>query len=116
MTFYSDMQEMATELIDEFSEADIVGRRIEPPTVVSGVDVPGSTAPLSFAGVITTYTASQVNNTTILTGDILILVKSSYDPRLGDEYDIDGKTYKAVFDNPIKPSVTSIANRVQARL
>ncbi len=112
---YSRLQNTATRMIDRFSEADISITRTTPPTVVDGVDVPGSDTITNIPAVVNPYNESQVNNTTILTGDLQVIIKHDFEPLIDDLFAIDGKDYKAIAVQSYKPSVTALAYRVQVR-
>ena len=112
---YSRLQNAATRLIDRFSEVDIAISRTVPTTVVGGVDIPGSTSVTNVPAVVNPYNEAQVNNTTILSGDLQVIIKHDFAPIIGDLFTIDGKDYKAVAVQSYKPSLTALAYRVQVR-
>lgn len=112
---YNRLQGVATRLIDRFSEVDITITRTTGQSVVDGVVVPGSTTPTSVAAVVNPYNESQVNNTTILAGDLQVIIKHDFAPLIDDLFTIDGKDYKALAVQSYKPSSTALAYRVQVR-
>jgi len=112
---YSRLQGTASRLIDRFSEVDIVVTRTTGTTVVDGVVIDGSSTPTSIAAVVNPYNEAQVNNTTILSGDLQVIIKHDFEPLMGDIFDIDGKDYTAIAIQSYKPSATALAYRVQVR-
>jgi len=112
---YGRLQGTATRLIDRFSEVDIPISRTTPPTVVNGVDIPGGTSVVNVPAVVNPYNESQVNNTTILAGDLQIFINYKFKPLADDTFTIDGKIYKVVAPQTYQPSLTTLGYRVQVR-
>ena len=109
------MQTTATRLIGEFSEANITVERTTIATVVDGVVVPGTVSTTSIPGVATSYDVSEINNTSILSGDLSIVINSGYEPMSDDVFIIDGDRYHVEDIKPLKPSVTVLGYKVQVR-
>ena len=84
---YSRLQGTATRLIDRFSEQDINITRTTPPTVVDGVDVAGSETITAVSAVVNPYNEAQVNNTTIYSGDLQVIIKHDFAPLIDDLFD-----------------------------
>ena len=112
---YSRLQNTATRLIDRFSEIDITITRTTGQTMVDGVVIPGSTTVTTVPAIVNPYNESQVNNTTIFSGDLQVIVNHEFPPLIDDLLAIDGKNYKSIAVQSYKPSSTSLAFRIQAR-
>ena len=114
---YSTLQATASRLIDRFSEQAITISRDVPPTInpSDGSVIPGVNSQQSVQAVVTPYSASQVNNATIIAGDLQVFIKHDYSPLISDSFVIDGIAYKAVNIESYKPSATTLAYKVQVR-
>ncbi|MCO5966087.1 hypothetical protein CN200_29130 [Sinorhizobium meliloti] len=96
MTFYSEMQAMAAELIEEFGQAGVV-RRLESPDPVYGGDPVVTSYPATLVPMA--YEARYIDGSVILTGDMQIYISSvglAIEPTVGDVVTANGKDYAIV--------------------
>lgn len=112
---YGRLQDTFTRLIDRFSEVDINITRVTGFTVVDGVDVPGVPVVTPVPAIVNPYNESQINNTTILTGDLQLYINHKFKPLADDTFTVDGKDYKVVSPQTYQPSLTTLGYRVQVR-
>jgi hypothetical protein len=123
MTFATDMQQVATELLTEFDERP-VGGKIQLQKNSSAVwdeilaeDVITPVALIDLTGVAVPYSQSLVNDTTIQSGDIKLTVTMATEPLAQDKVILDGVEHSIVSINPFaytgKP--LTIAYAIQIR-
>ncbi|QRY69115.1 hypothetical protein JVX98_12855 [Ensifer sp. PDNC004] len=117
MSFYSEMQEMARELITEFGQAGAV-KRVAPPDPVLGGDPVVTSYPATLVPMA--YEAKYVNGTVILAGDVQIYISAvglSIEPTVGDVVSANGTDYAIVAGDPNKfDGVTNVVFIVQGRV
>lgn len=81
------------------------GREIKTPAISASV-----------TGVITEYQPREIDNSLVLTGDIKLTATFETEIRSGDQIVIDGRTYRVVQPNPVKPGNVLISYKVQLRM
>ncbi|QND32773.1 hypothetical protein HB772_11255 [Sinorhizobium meliloti] len=117
MTFYSEMQAMAAELIEEFGQAGVV-TRLEPPDPVYGGD-PVETA-YQATLVPMAYEARYIDGTVILSGDMQIYISTvglPIEPTVGDVVTANGADYAIINGDPNKyDGITPVVFIVQGRM
>lgn len=105
MSFATDMQAMATELLTEFDERTGDGRimLIQPGEKVwddledEYVFAEGTETPL--VGVATPYDESTINGTTIQVGDVKLTLTNAVEITAESRIRLDGKEYSVVMPN-----------------
>lgn len=116
MTFFSEMQEMAHELITEFGQAGVVTRVTPPDPVLGGDPVP---TPYPATLVPMAYEARYIDGTVIKTGDMQIYISAAglaIEPTVGDVVTTNGTEYAIVNGDPNKfDGITAVVFIVQAR-
>lgn len=123
MGFARDMQEVANELLGEFDESS--GRIV---LVKMGGDpvwnetlgemvIPASTD-IPLTGVTVSFSAAQVNGTTIQQGDVMCIVKAM-DPSIGismqDKVKIDGVQWSIVDTPMVDYTGLTICHKIHCR-
>ena len=123
MTFATDMQQVATELLTEFDERPADGKiqLIKNSSAVwdeiLAEDVITEGATIDLVGVAVPYSQSMVDGTTIQTGDIKLTVTLATEPLAQDKIILDGVEHSIVSITPFaytgKP--LTIAYAIQIR-
>jgi len=117
MSFYSEMQEMAHELITEFGQAGAV-KRVTPPDPILG----GDPVVTSYAATLVpmAYETRYIDGTVIKTGDMQIYISAvglAIEPTVGDVVTANGTDYAIVNGDPNKyDGVTNVVFIVQGRI
>ncbi|MBD9510003.1 hypothetical protein IB265_24825 [Ensifer sp. ENS10] len=116
MTFYTEMQAMAHELIEEFGQVGVVTRVTPPDPVLGGEPV---STPYPATLVPMAYEARYIDGTVILAGDVQIYISSvglPITPTVGDTVTANGITYQIIRTDPnVYDSQTSVVHICQAR-
>ena len=121
MSFATDMQKVATDLLSKFDERTTKIQLISPGERVwdagLGEYVFGADTTIDLTGVATTYNQSLVNETTIRTGDIQLTLTNAVEVNQDDKILLDGVQHSVV---SVEPSAytgkdLTIAYRVQIR-
>lgn len=114
---YARLQATAARLIGKFGQQGTVAR-IAPPDPVLGGEGTETIYPATLVPM--TYTAREINGTTILAGDVQIYISSaglSITPTVGDLAAVNGKTYRIINTDPnLYDGVTPIVHICQARI
>lgn len=100
MTFYGEMQEMASELISEFGQQGTV-TRVAPPDPIEGGDPVETAYPAKLVPMA--YSAREIDGTNILAGDMQIYISSvglAIEPKPGDLVTANGKTFRVINGDP----------------
>lgn len=117
MTFYSEMQAMAAELIEEFGQAGAV-KRITPPDPVYGGEPVVTSYPATLVPMA--YEARYIDGTVIQTGDMQIYISCvglAIEPTVGDVVTANGKDYAIVAGDPNKyDGITPVVFIIQGRM
>lgn len=117
MTFYTEMQAMAHELIEEFGQAGVVTRLTPPDPILGGEPVstphPATLVPMA-------YEARYIDGTVIRTGDMQIYISAvglAIEPAVGDIVTANGTAYVIVSADPgCYDGVTNVVYVVQGRI
>ena len=112
---YSRLQKSSDRLLNRFNEQPITVEREISGGMVDGEYIEGSISTLQVIGVAVPYNISQINNTTILNGDLQVTIKRDIEPLQSDTFLIDGGRYKVVAIQKFQPSISTLAYRVQVR-
>ena len=112
---YARMQKVADNLLTRFNESPFTVEREVGGDMVDGEYVDGSISNFDATGVVVPYVERQINNTTILAGDLQATVRRDYTPINSDVFIIDGGRYKVVNIETFKPSDSILCYRVQLR-
>jgi len=112
---YNRMEKVADRLLNRFNETPFTVEREVGDSMVDGEYVAGTVSTFSATGVIVPYVQRQINNTTILAGDLQATVRRDYMPLNSDIFIIDGGKYKIVNIETFKPSDSVLCYRVQLR-
>ena len=113
------MRKTATRLLDKFDESDgrikLVRKGIPTWDDDAGEFLPGIDTTIDLVGITVNFEDSEVNNTTILSGDVKVVVTSKEQIKLNDKLLIDGVEWSVVSEP--KPNYTGIpiCYMVQAR-
>ncbi|WP_323605049.1 hypothetical protein [Citrobacter sp. R-1.5.2] len=70
---------------------------------------------MGFTGVITEYSTREIDGSLIATGDKKLAATFETEVRIGDLIDIDGKKWRVVQPNPVKPADVLISYNIQLR-
>ena len=112
MTFYSDMADVAVELLAEFGKTitleRITGGSTNP---VTGVVTPGSEDNQETVGVVKPYKQSLIDGTIIKMGDKEAILSPEVEPLMTDT--IEGM--QIININKIDPAGTVLAYKLQVR-
>ncbi|MFT0941693.1 hypothetical protein ACMGLT_10570 [Enterobacter hormaechei] len=77
------------------------------------VTTPGITA--TVTGVITEYSSREIDGSMIATGDKKLAATFETEVRIDDRIEIDGKKWRVVQPNPVKPADVLISYNIQLR-
>ncbi len=117
MSFYSEMQEMAHELITEFGQVGAV-KRVTPPDPILGGDPVVTSYPATLVPMA--YEARYIDGTVIRTVDMQIYISAvglAIEPTVGDVVTANGTDYAIVNGDPNKyDGVTNVVFIVQGRI
>ncbi|MDY0972571.1 hypothetical protein [Siccibacter turicensis] len=69
----------------------------------------------TVTGVITEYSSREIDGSLIATGDKKLAATYETEVRIGDHIEIDGKKWRVVQPNPIKPADVLISYNIQLR-
>ena len=113
------MQKTATRLLDKFDESDgrikLVRKGIPTWDDDAGEFLPGIDTSIDLVGVTVNFEDSEINNTTILTGDVKVIVTSKEPIKLNDKLLIDGIEWSIVAEPKTQYTGTVICYILQAR-
>lgn len=82
---------------------------------INGREVHQPVETATVTGVMTEYRPGEIDGTLIQNGDALLVATCQAEIRIDDCIDIDGKKYRVVNPNPVKPAAVLICYRVQLR-
>ncbi|EMM1154149.1 hypothetical protein RVV73_002814 [Citrobacter freundii] len=80
-----------------------------------GKEVATPATTLTVTGVITEYSAREIDGSLIATGDKKLAATFETEVRIGDHIEIDGKKWRVVQPNPVKPAYVLISYNIQLR-
>jgi len=69
----------------------------------------------TITGVITEYSAREIDGSLIATGDKKLAATFETEVRIDDRIEIDGKKWRVVQPNPVKPADVLISYNIQLR-
>jgi len=90
MTFYADMATTATELLTEFGQDIVITRPSLNFDPVTNKPISGGTVNNTTVGMFTTINRSLVDGTRIQDTERVMVIDSSFAPRMGDLVDVSG--------------------------
>jgi hypothetical protein len=112
MTFYSDMAQLATDLITEFGRPMILRKYTIGGTAYSPTKTPVDSPVI---GVFTSFKTSDIDGTLIKEGDKVILIDSAIEPSKADSVIDEGFVYEVVDIMDITPGDTSVMYKLHVR-
>ena len=80
-----------------------------------GKEVATPATTLTVTGVITEYSAREIYGSLIATGDKKLAATFETEVRIDDRIEIDGKKWRVVQPNPVKPADVLISYNIQLR-
>lgn len=117
MTFYTEMAEVAGDLLDEFGITITLTRvtGATPKLVSTGTAVAGTSTTYSPKGVVKNYPSNLIDGTLIRQGDKMVILDNTIEPEMADELTFHGSTWNIVSITNYKPADTAICYSVQVR-
>jgi hypothetical protein len=118
MTFYSEMAEMATELITEFGQDIVITRETEEEInpVTGEVEVEANTQEFIVKGVMKKYPENLVDETRITSSDREIIIEASVvEPLLTDTVSINSQEWPIMEIHSINPAGTPLVYSMRVR-
>ena len=121
MSFATDMQKLATDLLTEFDERTDADKltliKKGEKTWLDGEYVFAPDTEIPLTGVAVPYSASLINNTTIQQGDIQLTITNAVEVTTADKVRVDGVALSVVGPDPIAYTgkALTIAYKVQLR-
>lgn len=119
MSIYDDLDDMVIDLLDEFDDratamylSRTTGGAVSGTT---GAYVAGTSSTHNVTGVVTPYAQSLIDGSTIMAGDLRVLLTSAVEPLAGDSIVIDSNNYAVVSIRRVKPGSTTMLYIVQVR-
>ncbi|MCE9913731.1 hypothetical protein LZ642_19310, partial [Hafnia paralvei] len=70
---------------------------------------------LSVNGIITQYRLNEIDGTLIQGGDIQLTATAEVEIIIDDRIEVDGKRYRVIAPNPVKPANTLLLYKPQLR-
>ncbi|WP_140920997.1 hypothetical protein [Limnobaculum xujianqingii] len=111
---YRRMRATATRLLTE-NGAEYVVTRKGGVSVIGGVEHHKDDQAFNAIGVRTDYKPSEIDGSVIINGDVRIVFTAETELQIGDLVLVDGKQYRIVEPNPVKPASLLICYRTQLR-
>ena len=119
MTFYSEMDQVAKDLLNEFDgrAVPLQIKRITGSTVstITGKYVAGVAAFTNVTGIVSPYSKTQIDGIAIQANDLQVITDSRVEVLPADEFVIDGNLYAVVSITRVRPSDTTIIYKTQVR-
>ncbi|WP_031523394.1 hypothetical protein [Siccibacter colletis] len=112
---YRRMRATATRLLTENGKAYQLTRGGTTTRDQYGKEVITEPITASVTGVITEYSTREIDGSLVATGDKKLAATFETEVRIGDHIEIDGKTWRVVQPNPIKPADVLISYNIQLR-
>ena len=113
------MQKTATRSLGKLDESDgrikLIRKGIPTWDDDAGEFLPGIDTSIDLVGVTVNFEDSEINNTTILTGDVKVIVTSKEPVKLNDKLMIDGVEWSVVSEPKSNYCGVPICYMVQAR-
>lgn len=80
-----------------------------------GKEVTTASITARVTGVITEYSSREIDGSLIATGDKKLAATAETEVRIDDRIEIDGKKWRVVQPNPVKPAGVLISYNIQLR-
>ena len=113
------MQKTATRLLGKFDESEgrikLIRKGIPTWDNDAGEFLPSADTFIDLVGVTANYSESEINNTTVLSGDIMVVVTSKEQIKLNDKLLIDGVEWSVVSEPKANYTGIPICYMMQAR-
>ncbi|MDM3178667.1 hypothetical protein OGV46_09125 [Citrobacter sp. Cf108] len=112
---YLRMRATATRLLTENGKAYQLTRGGSAIRDQFGKEVTTPTVTATVTGVITEYSSREIDGSLIATGDKKLAATFETEVRIDDRIEIDGKKWRVVQPNPVKPADVLISYNIQLR-
>lgn len=112
---YLRMRATATRLLTENGKAYQLTRGGTTTRDQYGKEVITEPITATVTGVITEYSTREIDGSLIATGDKKLAATATTEVRIGDHIEIDGKKWRVVQPNPVKPADVLISYNIQLR-
>ncbi|WP_345198575.1 hypothetical protein [Kistimonas scapharcae] len=114
--FYESKARLVVEMLKKYGRPVVLvrdtGKVCDP---VTGVCTPGEPEQLQFNGVLKSYKQGQIDGTTIMQGDKLLILDASHEPQPGDLAHTADGDWQIVGIESLNPAGVPLAYRVQVR-
>lgn len=117
MTFASDLQGVALDLLSDLGESITLSRVVEGDYNTATSEA-GATPPTTYTGYghPSPYNKNEVDGSTILMSDIRLLIYTTTTPLVGDVATIDGVAHRVESVQKIRAQGTNIIYKLQLRI
>ncbi|WP_368544371.1 hypothetical protein [Enterobacter soli] len=112
---YRRMRATATRLLTDNGKAYQLTRGGGAIRDSSGKEVTTPATTAVVTGVITEYSSREIDGSLIATGDKKLAATFETEVRIDDRIEIDGKKWRVVQPNPVKPADVLISYNIQLR-
>ncbi|WP_339025768.1 hypothetical protein [Leclercia pneumoniae] len=112
---YLRMRATATRLLTENGKAYQLTRAGSTIRDQFGKEVTTPAITATVTGVVTEYSSREIDGSLIATGDKKLAATATTEVRIGDHIEIDGKKWRVVQPNPVKPADMLISYNIQLR-
>ena len=112
---YSLLRNTATRLLTENGKAYQLTRAGSTIRDQFGKEVTTPAITAIVTGVVTDYSSREIDGSLIATGDKKLAATATTEVRIGDHIEIDGKKWRVVQPNPVKPADVLISYNIQLR-
>lgn len=112
---YRRMRNTATRLLTENGKAYQMTRAGSTIRDQFGTEVTTPPVTATVTGVVTEYSSREIDGSLIATGDKKLAATATTEVRIGDHIEIDGKKWRVVQPNPVKPADVLISYNIQLR-
>ncbi|KGB00069.1 putative phage structural protein [Enterobacteriaceae bacterium ATCC 29904] len=112
---YRRMRATATRLLTENGKTYRLTRGSGTVRDQFGKEVTTPTTVATVTGVITEYSSREIDGSLIATGDKKLAATFETEVRIDDRIEIDGKKWRVVQPNPVKPADVLISYNIQLR-
>lgn len=82
---------------------------------VGGIEVETPEVSLAITGIVVQYKLNEIDGTLIESGDFQIIATAETEIKIDDWIDVDGRRYRVISPNPIKPAGVLILYKPQLR-
>jgi hypothetical protein len=115
MSFYSEMQDYATELLTEFGKVFTLNRYDGGTTLADGSDSEGTATPFDILGMTVPFSQSEINSSTVEAGDIQMIIDADVEPFSSDKILVDSQEYSVISIERKKPADVVLCYFLQLR-